>query len=139
MLGYLADQTPDLPLVEEWFVTGDLVSQTPEGALDYHGRRDDLLTTGGFRIAPLEIEAAFQDAPDLGDCAALALPVKAETEVIALAYSGTASPDTLAALASTRLARYKHPRLYILLPALPRTANGKLDRRALAQLLKDRP
>lgn len=139
MLGYLADQTPDLPLVGEWFVTGDLVSQTPEGALDYHGRRDDLLTTGGFRIAPLEIEAAFQDAPGLGDCAALALPVKAETEVIALAYSGTASPDTLAALASTRLARYKHPRLYIPLPALPRTANGKLDRRALAQLLKDRP
>ncbi len=139
MLGYLSDALPELPLSGEWFLTGDLVAMTADGALAYHGRRDDLLTTGGFRIAPLEIEAAFHDAPGLSDCAATALAVKAETEVIALAYVGPATPEALAALAQTRLARYKQPRLYIPLAALPRSANGKLDRRALAQLLKDRP
>lgn len=139
MLGYLSQGAPELPLSGEWFLAGDLVAQSPDGAFLYHGRRDDLLTTGGFRISPLEIEAAFQGAPDLSDCAALALPVKAETEVIALAYVGPATPESLAALAETRLARYKQPRLYLSLPALPRSANGKLDRRTLAQMLKDRP
>lgn len=139
MLGYLAGATPDLPLTGEWFLTGDLVAMTAEGALAYHGRRDDLLTTGGFRVSPLEIEAVFQSAAGITDCAATALPVKAQTEVIALAYVGHATPESLAALAQTRLARYKQPRLYIPLATLPRSANGKLDRRALARLLKDRP
>jgi acyl-coenzyme A synthetase/AMP-(fatty) acid ligase len=137
MLGYLTDAVCDLPLSGEWFLTGDLVSADPDGALRYHGRRDDLLTTGGFRVSPLEIEAVFQAAPGVSECAAAAAPVKADTEVIALVYAGRATPESLAALAETRLARYKQPRLYIPVPALPRSANGKLDRRALARLLKE--
>ena len=139
MLGYLGpDGAPALPLLGEWFATGDLVREMPDGALSYHGRRDDILTTGGYRIAPLEIEAAFHDAAGLVDCAATALPVKADTEVLVLAYCGTATPEALAALAAARLARYKQPRLYVPLDALPRSANGKLDRKALVALLKDR-
>jgi len=135
MLGYATEGAPDLPLVGEWFLTGDLVTAEAEGAFHYHGRRDDLLTTGGFRVSPLEIEAAFQSAPGVTDCAATALEVKADTEVIALAYAGAATPEALSKLAETRLARYKQPRLYIPLPSLPRSANGKLDRRALKRLL----
>ncbi|WP_416915976.1 MAG: class I adenylate-forming enzyme family protein [Roseicyclus sp.] len=138
MLGYLGPSGTDLPLTGDWFLTGDLVSQDPDGALRYHGRRDDLMTTGGFRISPLEVEAAFQGAPGLTDCAASPVTIKAETEIIALAHSGTATEDALRALAQARLAPYKQPRLYIALPALPRSPNGKLDRRALRQLLKDR-
>jgi len=137
MLGYLTGTAPDLPLTGDWFLTGDLVSAGAGGAFHYHGRRDDLLTTGGFRVSPLEIEAAFLSAPGVTDCAATALTVKADTEVIALAYAGDATPDALAALAETRLARYKQPRLYIPLPSLPRSANGKLDRRALKRLLME--
>jgi acyl-coenzyme A synthetase/AMP-(fatty) acid ligase len=139
MLGYLTEGRFDLPLVGEWFLTGDMVAAAADGALHYHGRRDDLLTTGGFRIAPLEIETVFQSAPGVTECAATAVMVKADTQIIALAYAGDASPDALAALAADRLARYKQPRKYISLPALPRSANGKLDRRALAQMLKDTP
>jgi acyl-coenzyme A synthetase/AMP-(fatty) acid ligase len=138
MLGYLGPTGLDLPLAGDWFLTGDLVSQDPCGALHYHGRRDDLMTTGGFRISPLEVEAAFQGAPGLTDCAASPLTIKAETEIIALAHSGTATEDALRAQAETSLAPYKQPRLYVALPALPRSPNGKLDRRALRQLLKDR-
>ncbi|WP_439137398.1 class I adenylate-forming enzyme family protein [Roseicyclus sp.] len=139
MLGYLgADFLPKLPLRGAWFATGDLVSAASSGALLYHGRHDDILTTGGYRIAPLEIEAAFHDAAGLIECAATALPVKADTDVLALAYSGTATPEALAALAAARLARYKQPRLYLPLESLPRSANGKLDRKALIALLKDR-
>ncbi len=139
-LGYLEGAaTPTLPLADDWFLSGDLVAQTPEGAFTYHGRRDDLLTTGGFRISPLEIEAAFQGAPGVADCAAGAVAVKADTEVLVLAYSGAADASALRALAETHLARYKQPRRYIHLDALPRSANGKLDRRALARILKDLP
>jgi acyl-coenzyme A synthetase/AMP-(fatty) acid ligase len=138
MLGYLEAAAPDLPLSGPWFLTGDLVSTDRDGALRYHGRRDDLMTTGGFRVSPLEVEAAFHAVPGVSECAATALPVKADTEVIALAYAGDAAPATLAALAETRLARYKQPRIYIPVPTLPRSANGKLDRRALTLLLKDK-
>ncbi len=138
MLGYLTPHGPELPLSGDWFLTGDLVSADPDGALRYHGRRDDLMTTGGFRVSPLEVEAAFQGTPGLSDCAATPVEVKADTQVIALAYVGDAAEPDLQALAEARLARYKQPRLYVALPALPRTANGKLDRRALAQILKER-
>jgi len=135
-LGYaLHDGGFDLPLVGGWFLTGDLVSQNADGSLTYHGRRDDLLTTGGFRLSPLEIEELFQHAEGVSDCAALSVEVKADTEVLVLAYAGPAAPDTLEALAAENLARYKQPRAYLRLDALPRTANGKLDRRALAQTL----
>ncbi|MBF9059005.1 AMP-binding protein [Rhodobacterales bacterium HKCCSP123] len=138
MLGYLAEGGPGLPLCGDWFLTGDLVSADPDGALRYHGRRDDLMTTGGFRVSPLEVEAAFHGAPGLVECAAAAVEVKPDTHVIALAHAGEVRAETLAALAETHLARYKQPRLYIPLPALPRSANGKLDRRALARILKER-
>ncbi|MDG3039928.1 class I adenylate-forming enzyme family protein [Roseicyclus marinus] len=139
MLGYLGQDGFDLPLTGDWFLTGDLVSEDRDGALHYHGRRDDLMTTGGFRISPLEVETAFQGAPGLVDCAASPVTVKSETDIIALAHVGTATEDSLRALAETRLARYKQPRLYIALPALPRSPNGKLDRRALARILKESP
>jgi acyl-coenzyme A synthetase/AMP-(fatty) acid ligase len=135
MLGYLSGESPDLPLTGDWFLTGDLVSADPDGALRYHGRRDDLMTTGGFRVSPLEVEAAFHGAPGLAECAAAAVEVKPDTHVIALAYAGDVGAEALTALAAGRLARYKQPRLYIPLPALPRSANGKLDRRGLARIL----
>jgi acyl-coenzyme A synthetase/AMP-(fatty) acid ligase len=137
MLGYMGETGPELPLTGEWFLTGDLVSSDPYGALRYHGRRDDLMTTGGFRVSPLEVEAAFQGVPGVTDCAAAAVEVRPDTHVIALAYCGDAPRDALTALAEARLARYKQPRLYRALPALPRSANGKLDRRALARILKE--
>lgn len=139
MLGYLDGDTPHLPLDDGWFVTGDRVQQREDGAFIYHGRQDDLLTAGGFRIAPTEIEAAFDGAPNVTECAALTLHPDPETTIVALAYCGTARDIDLAPIAASRLAIYKRPRAYIRLVALPRSANGKLDRRALARVVKDRP
>ncbi|AHM05233.1 Acetyl-coenzyme A synthetase [Roseibacterium elongatum DSM 19469] len=132
MLGYQQpDGSLDLPLTGDWFLTGDMVEQRGDGAFTYHGRRDDLITAGGFRVSPLEIEAAFQHAPGVQECAALALSPKADTTIVALAFVGDATEDRLRDLAAASLARYKQPRTFIRLPALPRNPNGKLDRRAL--------
>jgi acyl-coenzyme A synthetase/AMP-(fatty) acid ligase len=137
MLGYWRqDGTPELPLTGDWFETGDRVSLRPDGAFVYHGRRDDLITAGGFRVAPQEIEAAFHGTPGVEDCAALAIRPKPDTTLIALAFAGDATEAALAELAQARLARYKQPRVFVPLDALPRSANGKLDRRALAEIVR---
>ncbi|MCU4651911.1 acyl--CoA ligase [Roseibacterium sp. SDUM158016] len=137
MLGYWSEGgTLDLPLAGDWFETGDRVERRADGAFLYHGRRDDLITAGGFRISPLEIEAVFHGAPGVEDCAALALSPSPDTTIVALAHSGAASEVTLRALAEAALARYKQPRAYVRLPALPRSPNGKLDRRALSEILR---
>jgi acyl-coenzyme A synthetase/AMP-(fatty) acid ligase len=133
MLGYWTEHgTPDLPLTGDWFETGDRVLRRPDGAYVYHGRRDDLITAGGFRVAPQEIEAVFHGAPGVEDCAALAISPKPDTTIIALAHSGSATEPELSELAQAKLARYKQPRAFVHLDALPRSPNGKLDRCALA-------
>jgi acyl-coenzyme A synthetase/AMP-(fatty) acid ligase len=138
MLGYWGEGGAlDLPLTGDWFETGDRVARRADGAFVYHGRRDDLITAGGFRVSPLEIEAAFHGAPGVEDCAALALSPKPDTTVVALAYAGAATDAELAPLAEACLARYKQPRVYVRLDALPRSPNGKLDRRALAAIAKE--
>jgi acyl-coenzyme A synthetase/AMP-(fatty) acid ligase len=137
MLGYWTEGgTLELPLTGDWFETGDRVSRRPDGAFVYHGRRDDLITAGGFRVAPQEIEAVFHGAPGVEDCAALAISPKPDTTIIALAHSGSATDPALEELAQARLARYKQPRAFVHLDALPRSPNGKLDRRALAGLVR---
>lgn len=115
----------------EWFVTGDTVSMAEDGAITYLGRDDDMMNAGGFRVSPLEVEATMAGCPGAGELAAIELRVSEEASVIALAYTGPATPEALAAHAGAHLARYKQPRIFAPLPALPRNANGKIDRRAL--------
>lgn len=115
----------------DWFLTGDTVEMTAEGAIRYLGRDDDMMNAGGFRVSPLEVEAAMAACPEAGDVAAVEIRVSAEASVIALAHTGQATPEALAAHAATALARYKQPRIWRRLPDLPRNPNGKIDRRAI--------
>lgn len=137
MLGYMDGETPALPLTDGWFRTSDRVEQDADGALRYLGRSDDILTAGGFRIAPLEIEQVFESHEDVTDCAALTLHPNPETTLLALAYCGPASEDQLHSHASPLLARHKQPRAYLRMESLPRGANGKLNRAALKAAAKD--
>ncbi|NEY89010.1 class I adenylate-forming enzyme family protein [Tabrizicola oligotrophica] len=139
MLGYL--DAPDLTAERfrtDWFLTGDLVQETVEGALRHLGRADDILNPGGFRIAPQEVEAAMATCPGVTDCAVTEVEVAPGTRVLACAHLGTASEAALAAHAAACLARYKQPRLWFHLDQLPRNANMKLNRRALRAALQDR-
>lgn len=115
----------------DWFLTGDQVRLRPDGALDYLGRNDDMMNAGGYRVSPLEVEAAMAACPGAGEVAAIELPVAGGASVIALIHTGPADEATLAAHAGTMLARYKQPRLYRRVASLPHNANGKIDRRAL--------
>ncbi len=115
-----------------WFVTGDWVSMAADGAIAYLGRDDDMMNAGGFRVSPLEVESAMAAHPAIVECAAAAVAVRPDVHVIACFYAGAEiDGEALAEFASTRLARYKQPRIFIRCPALPRGANGKILRRRL--------
>lgn len=129
MKGYLGQ-----PLhTDEWFKTGDTVSVDAEGWLTYLGRNDDIITAGGFRISPLEIEDCFATIEGIEDCAATSVEIKAGTSVVALFYSSATgiNEQVMRDHAQSLLAQYKQPRLYIRRDTLPKGANGKLNRRAL--------
>lgn len=115
----------------EWFLTGDTVTMTEAGAIRYEGRADDMMNAGGFRVSPLEVEAAMAGCPEAGEVAAVEIRVNAEASVIALAHTGAATTEALAGHAAATLARYKQPRLFRAVAELPRNRNGKIDRRAL--------
>ncbi|MEZ5869848.1 MAG: hypothetical protein R3D46_16080 [Defluviimonas denitrificans] len=83
--------------------TGDIVMMDEDGALHSLGRGDDMINAGGFRVSPAEIEAAMNAHPDVTACAAIALPVRQDVEVIALAYTGGATEGALQAHAETSL------------------------------------
>ncbi len=127
MLGYLGAQ----PLSQNWFRTGDMAQMAADGAVTYLGRADDMMNAGGYRVSPLEVEAALSRADGVTACAAVELQTSPDTSLIALYYVGDGDEHALRAHAQEKLARYKQPRLYIRLADLPYGANGKLNRRAL--------
>lgn len=141
MLGYLgAPEATAARMRGEWFLTGDLGSMDENGHITYLGRADDMMNAGGYRVSPLEVENALAHCPDLSGIGVTEVPVGPGKSIIAAFYTAPAPVETalLDSYAQERLARYKQPRAWVHLDALPTGANGKLLRRALRDLWKDR-
>ncbi|WP_054303580.1 class I adenylate-forming enzyme family protein [Gemmobacter sp. LW-1] len=137
MLGYLdAPEATEARFRGGWFLTGDQVCMREEGAITYLGRDDDQMNPGGYRVSPMEIEAALAHLPGVEDLAVTEVEVSPGNRVIAAFYTGPAAldPAPLETAAAASLARYKQPRIWQQVAALPRNPNGKLNRRALAAL-----
>ncbi|MBY6065542.1 acyl--CoA ligase [Leisingera aquaemixtae] len=139
MLGYLnAPEETAARYQGDWFLTGDQGAMSADGQIRYLGRGDDMMNAGGYRVSPIEVETALAAHPGITQAGAAAVEVKEDTYIIAAFYTGPEELKTeeLQAFASRRLARYKQPRAYVHLDALPTGANGKLLRRALPALFK---
>lgn len=125
----------------EWFLTGDLCSVDEIGAFRHHGRADDMMNAGGYRVFPSEVEAALAAAPAISEIAVRDVELKPGVRIIAafcVAKPGAGTdPSPLVDLATKHLAPYKRPREYVFIEALPRLANGKIDRRALSALFHE--
>ncbi len=135
MLGYWrAEAETRAAFRGDWFLTGDRAEMAADGAIGWRGRADDMINAGGHRVAPQEVEAALMAHPRVAEAAAVALPVDATLRVLAaFVVAPGASEAELAAWCAARLARYKQPRAIRLVDSLPRTATGKLARRALIE------
>ena len=139
MLGYL--NAPDETAARfqgDWFLTGDQGAMAVDGQITYLGRSDDMMNAGGYRVSPVEVESALTAHPGITQIGAAAVEIKTDTFIIAAFYTGPKelTETELQAFASDRLARYKQPRAYIYMDALPTGANNKLLRRALPAYFK---
>ncbi|MEV8066813.1 amino acid adenylation domain-containing protein [Streptomyces sp. NPDC085995] len=156
--GYLADPARTAEkFVEQdgrrWYRTGDLGRFRGDGLLEFLGRLDSQLKIAGHRIEAGEIEAALESHPAVARAAVVAVGERTAKRLAAFAVpheptqaepAGAVGPgapaadagltESLFALLAERVPGYAVPSRIQLLPALPLTANGKVDRTALAAL-----
>ncbi len=123
--------------------TGDLARYRQDGEIDFLGRIDHQVKVRGFRIEPGEIEARLLAHPDVAEAAVLAVVLAvvlaraddrgdlALVAYVAPVAGRTANEAALAAHLRAVLPEFMVPGLWVVLDRLPRTPNGKLDRRAL--------
>ena len=116
--------------------TGDLCRLDDEGFCYFVGRRDEMLKVRGHKVAPAEIEAALARHPRI----ALAAITGHPDPVLGTCLTAHVEPETgarlgedeVAAHAASTLELHLRPARIVIVPVLPRTANGKIDKRALA-------
>jgi acyl-coenzyme A synthetase/AMP-(fatty) acid ligase len=140
MLGYFGAEAETAAKMQgDWFLTGDQGMMDADGQITYLGRADDMMNAGGYRVSPMEVEAALLAHPGIREVGVTDIEIKEDARIIAAFYVGDPLDEAeLTAFAAARLARYKQPRVYIRLDALPSGANGKILRRALKPLYEVR-
>jgi oxalate---CoA ligase len=136
MHGYRDDAAANAAsFVNGWFRTGDLGVLDDGGYLTLTGRIKEMINRGGEKISPTEIEAVLLSDPAVADAAAFGVPDPKYGEAVeaAVVLKVDAKPENLRAFSRERLADFMVPRVIHIVPALPRNALGKLNRRALVE------
>lgn len=117
-----------------FFLTGDLGIQDADGRVSIVGRAKDLIIAGGYNIYPKEIEDVLNDVTGVGESAVFGIPHPDFGEsVVAALVPADDLPDLalVKAEVEAKLARFKHPREYIVVDALPRNTMGKVQKNVL--------
>jgi len=118
-----------------FFITGDLGQFSSDGYLSIVGRSKDLIITGGLNVYPKEIEDVINEVDGVEEAAVFGVPDPdfGEAIIAALVARPGIHLDTeeVAEIVKTKLARFKHPRRYDVLDALPRNTMGKVQKNIL--------
>ena len=125
---------PDLPgFSGDSFTTGDIGHLDPGGRLVVVGRADDLVVTGGEKVAPAAVEAALAEHPSVVDVAVVGVPDEewGQRVVAAVVLRAPLSLAEAREQVAVRVARVAAPRELRVLDALPMLPTGKIDRNAL--------
>jgi acyl-CoA ligase (AMP-forming) (exosortase A-associated) len=134
-------QPPQLPLAEPAVWSGDLVRLDADGFLYFVGRGDEMIKTSGYRVSPTEVEEAIFASGAVSEAAAFGVPDRALGQAIVaavVAKPGMADPEgAVLAHCRTVLPRFMVPARIVLRAGLPRSPNGKIDRKRLAQQLAE--
>lgn len=111
--------------------TGDVARLRTDGELEFLGRADAQLKLRGYRIEPEEVEACLAEGPGVIEAA---VTVAGQALVALLVAGDGHDPDALREALARKLPDYMIPARFTVVPALPATSSGKLDRSALAEL-----
>lgn len=149
MLGYWQEGlSPEIPLIGEWFLTGDQGFIDAHGFLYHQGRADEIMNASGYRVSPLEVEAALESLDEVNEAAVTEEKVSESLSIIA-AYIIPSSANLviekqsaskagyvhleqkIRRILGNKLASYKQPKTYYFVNTLPRSKTGKLLRKDL--------
>ena len=131
-LGYWNDPAATAEALDAngWFHTGDLARRDEEGFHYIAGRRKDMFISGGVNVYPAEVEAELLLHAGVQDAAVVGVPHETWGEMgvafVVARPGGALTGEALAAHLEGRLARYKIPKAFQFIDALPRTPYGKV-------------
>jgi len=125
----------------DWLLTGDLGHIDEDGYVFFKSRDDDVITSGGYRIGPGEIEECLMRHPAVAMVGVVGVPDPLRTEIVKafvqlrpeIAATEALKAD-LASYVKTRLAAHEYPREVEFVAELPLTTTGKIMRRELRRL-----
>lgn len=124
------------PAIAPELVTADLGTVDADGAVHVHGRKDDVIISGGEKIHPLAVEAVLTATPGVRAACAFAVADARWGHIVAAAIATDAAfvPDDARTRWHAALPSHARPRRLAVLAELPLLPSGKLDRRAIATL-----
>jgi acyl-CoA synthetase (AMP-forming)/AMP-acid ligase II len=143
MLGYLDDSRLTFDsFADGHFRTGDLAQVRPDGRVEIVGRIKDIISRGGNKIAPAEIDALLASHPDVAAALCAGVPDSRLGEAlhaaVVLRPGATLSPQALRQWLAGRIERYKVPDAIHVCDALPVGATGKMRRAGVAEIARAR-
>jgi len=140
MMGYYKAPELTTKAIDEdgWFNTGDL-AMLQDGGLFIVGRTKEMIIRSGFNVYPAEIEAVLASHEAVVQCAVVGRRVEGNEEVVAFVQLISGSQVSVADLMEfvrPQLTSYKRPSEIVLMPALPATSTGKIQKHLLAESLR---
>jgi len=134
------NETAETLTADGWLRSGDLAKVSADGFVTIVDRRKELIITGGFNVAPTEVETALLSHPSVADAAVVGLPSSRGGEdvaaVVVLAPGATLDVAALRDHCRKHLSAYKVPKTIVARDELPRSLIGKVLRRVVRDELK---
>ncbi len=129
------DETAKAIDKDGWLRTGDLARRDAEGYYTIVGRSKDMIISGGENVYPAEVESVLHAHPAVAEAALIGVPDAKWGEVgralVVKQKDALVTAEELIAFCQPRLARYKIPKSFVFVDALPMTAAGKIDKKVL--------
>jgi long-chain acyl-CoA synthetase len=142
--GYWNDEVGTNAAIRDgWFLTGDLGHRDGEGFYWFKGRKKEIIIRGGSNVSPQEVEEALYQHPAVREAGVVGMPhpVFGEEVIacVALCDGPTPTVEELRDVMRGHIADYKVPTQIIFLETLPKGITGKIQRRALKDMLSAAP
>ncbi|WP_203340608.1 long-chain-fatty-acid--CoA ligase [Planococcus beijingensis] len=124
---------------EDWLYTGDLAKMDEDGFFYIVGRKKEMILASGFNVYPIEVENVLYRHPAIREAAVFGVPdaYRGETVRAVVVLNEEVTEEELIAYCRTQLSAYKVPEAIIVVEELPKTAVGKILKRALQKQYAD--